>query len=544
MSKRDVVSVPRIQNRLRRELDDWQNARRLEALSRAVAANAPRSQGEKPVIFFRASTGILHMSLNTAFSVLASLGLRLAGVPAVHFMCRAGMSRCVQGTRKENVSILPPCRDCVAHSHRIYAPSMRREFTYLRSENLARELNGLDLEALNAFEYEGLPLGRLVMPSLWWVLRRYHLSDDEPTRFLAREYILSAYRVAGEFSALIEKEQPQAVIVFNGILFPEATARYVSRQRGIRAITYEVGFRPLSAFFTEGEATAYPIYIPASFELSRQQNARLDAYLEKRFLGQFSMAGIRFWPEMRRLDDAFLARAAQFRQVVPVFTNVVFDTSQVHAGTVFSDMFAWLDEVLAIIRAHPETLFVIRAHPDELRLHKESRESVHDWVLHNRITELPNVAFIDAREYFNSYELIQRSKFGMVYNSTIGLEASILGCAVLCGGRARYTQYPTVFFPQTIPDYSQQAEAFLAADKIEIPPEFQRNARKFLYYQLYRTSLPFSEYLEEETRPGFVKLRAFPWQALSPEKSPTMQVVLDGLVNHGDFLLPESGKEG
>jgi hypothetical protein len=275
------------------------------------------------------------------------------------------------------------------------------------------------------------------MPSLWWVLRRYHLPDDEPTRFLAREYILSAYRVAGEFTALIDQEQPQAVVAFNGVLFPEATALWLARQRGIRAITYEVGFRSFSAFFTEGEATAYPIDIPVTFELNPEQNARLDAYLEKRFQGQFSMAGIRFWPEMRRLDDVFLTKAAQFRQVVPVFTNVIFDTSQVHAGAVFPDMFDWLKEVMAIIRQHPDTLFVIRAHPDELRLHKESRESVHDWIQENQVAKFPNVVFIDAREYFNSYELIQRSKFVMVYNSTIGLEASILGCAVLCGGKAR-----------------------------------------------------------------------------------------------------------
>jgi capsule polysaccharide export protein KpsC/LpsZ len=241
---------------------------------------------------------------------------------------------------------------------------------------------------------------------------------------------------------------------------------------------------------------------------------------------------------MRRLGDAFLARAARYRQVVPVFTNVIFDTSQIHAGTVFADMFAWLDVVLGIIRAHPETLFVIRAHPDEMRMHKESRESVADWIARNQATGLPNVVFIDARETLNSYELIQRSKFVMVYNSTIGLEASIMGCPVLCAGKARYTQYPIVYFPQTISAYRQQAEEFLAASQIVLPAEFQQNARRFLYYQLYRTSLPFDEYLEEEVRPGFVRLRAFPWQSLSSDHSPTMRTILDGVIHQGDFLLP------
>jgi hypothetical protein len=107
------------------------------------------------------------------------------------------------------------------------------------------------------------------------------------------------------------------------------------------------------------------------------------------------------------------------------------------------------------------------------------------------------VLFVDANEYFSSYELIQRSKFVMVYNSTIGLEASLLGAPVLCGGRARFTQLPTVFFPSTAQDYHQMAEEFLAVETIEVPPEFRRNARRFLHYQLFRTSLPFGDLLRK-----------------------------------------------
>ena len=528
-------------NRLRRDFVYWQNQRRLKRLTREIAEAAPQalSTATHSVVFFRASTGILQMSLNTAFSVLASMGLRLAGWPVVHFTCRSGMSRCVQGTRKENPHHPPPCRPCIAHSNLLYAHAQRHEFTYSQHEELARTLRRLDLPSMATFVYRGIPLGKLVMPSLWWVMRRTHLPDDEPTRYLAGEMILSAFQVAQQFTTLLKKANPQAVVVFNGILFPEATARWIAQQRGVRVITHEVGLRPMSAFFTEGEATAYPINIPADFELNSQQNARLDAYLEKRFQGQFTMAGIRFWPEMRRLDEDFLKRAAGFRQIVPVFTNVIFDTSQVHASAVFPDMFAWLEQVQQIIRAHPETLFVLRAHPDEMRINKESRETVHDWALANRLTELPNVLFIDSRQYLNSYELIQRAKFVMVYNSTIGLEASILGSAVLCGGKARYTQYPTVYFPQTPEAHKQQAETLLAAEKIDVPAEFQRQARRFLYYQLYRTSLPFNQYLEEGARPGFVKLRPFPWQELLAKNSPTMGVIIEGIVNGGNFLLPE-----
>ena len=302
---------------------------------------------------------------------------------------------------------------------------------------LAR-LENLSLDGLMAFTYREMPLGAMVAPSIRWVLRRYRLFDDEPTRFLYRQYILSAWNIAGEFSALLEARQPAAVVVFNGTFFPEAAARWTARRRGVQVISHESGFLPFTGFFTLGEATAYPLDPPEDFELTPQQNARLDAYLEQRFKGNFSMAGIRFWPEIKGLDEAFLQKLAGFRQMVPVFTNVIFDTSQGHANFIFEDMFVWLDQLLEVIRRHPETLFVVRAHPDEGRKGKASRETVRDWVRRSGADALPNLVFIDAGEYISSYELVQRAKFVLVYNSMIGLEASIMGAAVLSAGKVRY----------------------------------------------------------------------------------------------------------
>lgn len=528
-----------ITNRLHEEALIWQDDYRVLRLSNQVKRQSRVKPGERPVVFFKASSGILRMSLNGAFNLITAWGLMLQGIPVIHFLCRQGMSRCVLGTDRDQPYHLPPCTRCTLHSQARTSGQKRHWFTFEDYPDLANTMKGLDLSGLQAFEFGGLPLGEIVLPSLRWVLRRHFLPDEEPIRFLMREYIVSAYRIAREFTALLDEANPQAVVVYNGMFFPEAIARRLARQRGIRAITHEVALRPFTAFFTDGEATAYPIHIPQDFSLSAEQNARLDTYLEQRFQGNFSMAGIRFWPEMRGLDEAFLQKAAQFKQIVPIFTNVIFDTSQVHANTVFPDMFAWLDMVLEIARSHPETLFIIRAHPDEMRPNKQSRDSVADWIERRKAGENPNLVFVESSEYLSSYALIQRSKFVMVYNSSIGLEASLMGAPVLCAGKARYTQYPTVFLPATPQVFRQQAETFLGVEKIITPPEFIAEARRFLYYQLYRTALPFDEFLEEHGRPGFVRLRNFDLQQLSPDHSPAMRAILDGILSGGDFTLKE-----
>ncbi|MBL8102745.1 MAG: hypothetical protein JNM02_09465 [Anaerolineales bacterium] len=369
------------------------------------------------------------------------------------------------------------------------------------------------------------------------MLRIHHLNDDENTRYFLREYILSAWNVARKFLIFLDETNPRAVVVFNGQFFPEATARYIAQKRGLRVITHEVGLRPATAYFTDGEATAYPIHIPDEFELNDEQNTRLDAYLAKRFQGDFTMAGIKFWADMKGLDKAFLQKAAGFRQIVPIFTNVIFDTSQPHANTVFEDMFDWLDMALEVIKENPDTLFIIRAHPDELRVRKSSRETVEGWVASRGADKEANVVFVSPRETLSSYELIQRSKFVMVYNSTIGLEASIMGAAVLCAGKARFTQYPTVFFPQTIEDVRRKMKEFLAAENIEVPAEFKRNARRFLYYQLYRTSLPFGDFLEPSVRTTQTKLKTFDLDDLLVSDS--IKTITEGVLENGNFLLRE-----
>jgi hypothetical protein len=532
--------------RLKRGLVRRLNNLKIASVAWRVLRREPEPSGA-PVVFFKASTGIDDLSWNSGFHLLASWALRLKGVPVAYFACQAGMSHCVLGTNRDNVQKAPPCASCVYQSRTLYAgletspPSSTRTgvnwFGFEQDEQLSEAVAGLSVPELMQFVWQELPLGELCLPGLRWILRIHHLNDDENTRYLLREYILSAWNVVQQFGQFLDQTHPRAVIVFNGQFFPEATARYVAQKRGIRVITHEVGLQPATAFFTDGEATAYPIAIPDEFELSDEQNARLDAYLAKRFQGDFTMAGIKFWAEMQGLDEAFLQKAAGFKQIVPVFTNVIFDTSQPHANTIFEDMFDWLDMTLEIIRAHPETLFVIRAHPDELRVRKASRETVAAWVEASRADQEPNVIFVAPNETLSSYELIQKSKFVMVYNSTIGLEASIMGAPVLCAGKARFTQYPTVFFPQTVEAIRSKLQEFLAVDRIDVPPEFKRNARRFLYYQLYKTSLPFGDFLEPSVRTTQTRLKTFGLNDLL--EADAVKVILDGVLNDGDFLLKE-----
>jgi hypothetical protein len=184
------------------------------------------------------------------------------------------------GTNRDNPDKAPPCATCIHQSRILYTgiPGKNIEdgtasdfgipagspnsgasrvywFMFERDTALESLIRKLSLEQLSDFDHHGLPLGALCLPGLRWILRRHHLADDEPTRYLLREYILSAWSIAGKFSNFIERTNPRAVIVFNGQFF-RGGGRLLPL-KGIRVIT-EVDFQPAS--FRQRRRT--PIRIP------------------------------------------------------------------------------------------------------------------------------------------------------------------------------------------------------------------------------------------------------------------------------------------
>jgi hypothetical protein len=541
------VRIPKVRGaitRARRLQADARMRRQIRVVEEHLRRAAPEPKdGKGPVFFFNASTRIHLPSLNAAFGLLASWAVRSDGVPVRYVVCHRGMDLCILGTKREDFAAAPPCGPCLRRSSGLFPEELviPLEYDSAEGESVRAELDGRSIPELAGWSRDGLPLGELCLPGLRWALRRHRVPDDQAIRSLFRRYLASAASLARRFGEVFAQLEPRSLVVFNGIMYPEAVARAVAVRKGIPVVTHEVGLRPFSAFFSHGHATFREVELSPDYELSAGEERRLDEYLEARFLGRFTMAGIRFWPEMKGLPEELSKRISQHRQTVAVFTNVIFDTSQVHANTIFPDMFTWLEAVAEEIEADPQTLFVIRAHPDEERPGKASQETVETWLRGRRLAGRPNVAFFGPKDPFSSYELIRRSKVVLVYNSSIGLEATILGAPVLCAGRARYTQIPTVFFPPNRELYGDELRRMLQAEAIEVPPEFAPNARRFLSYELYQASLDLSEFLVPYPgTPGMVEFSGFSPDAISRDEE--LAVIRDGVLEGRPFVMGESSR--
>ena len=539
---------------LRCWIESHRQGPRLRKLWLEIDRLAPSAMDdERPVVFFNASTRTWGLTQNAAFSLLLSWGLRLSGIPVRYLVCMRGMQQCMIGTKRTQLSASPPCRSCTRLSRQMFPKALMHSIE--PPKETWADFHAFDqhnsIESLRSVEYGQLKIGELCFPSLAWALRRNTLPDTLEVRNLYRRYLRSAINIAERVETFFEETQPRAIVLFNGVTYSEAIVKQIAKRKGIPVVTHEVGVQPSSVFFTHGEATAYPIEIGADLKLTPEETARLDDYLSRRFQGDFSMAAVRFWPDIRGLDTDLLEKIKRFDETVAVFTNVIFDTSQVHANVVFRDMFDWLERVVGYAREHPQTLFVIRAHPDELRPGKEAQETVEDKLRQFGALSLANIVFVPPREFVSSYELIRRSKLVLVYNSSIGLEATLLNRVVLCGGASRYSRYQTAYFPQDTAEYFRLADQFLAQEQPRPPDIFIEEAKKFSYVQHFLSSLDFSAYfVNQPDLPGYVVLKDFDPMDLHPDRSREIAILRQGILegtpvlyDREDVLPPETQRD-
>jgi hypothetical protein len=156
------------------------------------------------------------------------------------------------------------------------------------------------------------------------------------------------------------------------------------------------------------------------------------------------------------------------------------------------------------------------------------------------LNRLDNLVFMAPGEYVSSYELIRRSKAVLVYSSSVGLEAAIMGVPVLCAGRARYSRIDGSLLPQSVEHYRMRLTQLVTSEDSRLAEASIQRARVFLYTELYRASLDFSELLEPyPTIPGMVRLKSF--HPIRLQTSPALEIAKRGILEGQAFLLPDHG---
>ena len=133
-------------------------------------------------------------------------------------------------------------------------------------------------------------------------------------------------------------------------------------------------------------------------------------------------------------------------------SNVIGDSATLERATLFRSQQAWIRQVVAFFKQHPELNLVMRAHPDEVHQRAKLR-------LGNIATEAAagakNILVIHGHEDVNTYSIVEHIDVGLAWVSNIGLDMAVRGKPVILAAAAQYAHLGTCYTPTTEEAYFQ-----------------------------------------------------------------------------------------
>jgi len=435
------------------------------------------------VWYFNSSSHLDFSSLFSSTGKLILKKLEKEGYSSSVLLCTGGPGFCQTGASIKNPNHFMPCYSCTKFNKNFNLDFEIAEFS--RKQELSSKKSTLSIEEIK----------NLIEPSLGWIMRGDLENKKKLNNF--KKNLIESSKKWDTFLTNIDNDLlPELCIIFNGYTFPEVIVKEILDKRGVKTLTFENGILENSIFFTDGYAPDYLFPIRKD-KLSNSEQKKVSNYIKRRKEGDFERGGLKFWNKINSMDKKIINKINNFSKTVTLFLNVPFDTSQVHANTLFSDMYDWLLFTKKLIKENPDTLFIYRSHPDESREDKKLYKSTKNWLTENGFLEFDNVYVVDSVDRLNSYELIDVSEFVMVYNSTLALESILLNKNVISGGNVHYSRIDYLKPPASKELY---VESFykLLNEKSKVSDEVYSEVEKYFFNFTYESSFDFSEELIKE----------------------------------------------
>lgn len=516
--------------------------RELEDLSRLACAGQPRATASSErtrVLFVTPRNFRTHATFQ--IGIAQALGQR--GADCAVATCGGVMPVCeVTWAEKE---FWPRCARCREYVTELAAAAGVRLFDLHGHEDAVvgktadHEVNALSAAGLQAYEWNGLPLGRFAVPPTRWRLRSHEIGRHPDGEAVLRDFIRGGIRWAGAIESVLDVFRPHVLVMLNGLFMAERVTWAVAQRRGIRCVFFERGRDAGTVFLSHDQsAPRYDITDTwkqvADVPLSETERQRIVGLLDRRARGEQMVET--YW-ESKQSDEAKIRaqlRVSSNRSLAVLFSNVVWDTAMQDRDTLFSGMFDWITETIRVFQAHPQWDLVVRIHPAETQvLGRESHDRVADWV-GDAFDRLPdNVRIILPEEPIDSYVLMRMATVGCVYASTVGLEMAAAGVPVVVAGDAHYSRRGFTLDPT---DRAEFRRYITGAMEGAYAGELERNrelALRYAYVFFLRRMYPMTVLTEPAEARPIVAYSSL--TELRPGASPILDLICDGILHGTSF---------
>ena len=511
-----------------REIAQAPEQRAARVLAADVARRSPPPSGKR-VTFLTPRSWASHVQWE---AVIAD-ALKLRGAAVSFVTCGGGLGICDRSNTWESPP--PPCRTCSKYvvdtlgAHGL-PPSLLSD----RWDDTAPEwpeIDHLGLRELAAVEHAGLPLGRLVEIPVKWFLLRSDMDEDPLAALTYRRFLRSARLIADALVAEVDRLDPEVIVLCNGLFLFEAIAIEICRRRDIDIVTYERGLIQETLLFGFNTIACMMDMTPHWVDwqhraLTAAENGELDDYLDARRYGRRSID--RYW------DDVVFSSGDEpaVRLQVTLLPNLTWDSAVIGQSAAYDGLDLWIRDTIDLVAERDDVDLTIRVHPAETKLPgKQTREPVRE-VIDRRFPTLPaNVRVIDSDDPTSSYSLLEQTDVVLVFSSTTGLEASMMGKPVIVAGQTHYRGKGFTIDAVDPDDYQAQLSKLLD-HPASFRPDVER-ARRYAYLLFFRAPVEAPGAIEHIL--GLAKLTTTSASSIAPGADASLDRICDGILNGTDF---------
>ncbi len=512
---------------------------------KAARVTRPHKPGAADFLVVSLRSGwLMHAVLEQGLA----LGLQARGHQVRVLTCGGAPIEC--GFHNPRYGAKRPCAACRFAGHvlagRTGVPALALRDWFDAGEVAAarREARALTLAECRAYSADGLPLGRLVEPSVLGYFTRASLEDDQVPYY--RAVLASAVPFARAAQRFLQ-QQPRGMrlVMTSGIFWPERILWELAQRAGYTdTVLYEHGFMRGTWVFARNEIPGYydvsqhwPKYRDRPLTVAELSEIR--EYIASR--ESFSKELISYAGLWEKTSNALreVATRSRGRPIIAAFANIIWDSAIIGRDLCFAGMFDWVRALVRYAASHPQHFMVLRGHPAEVALEgAETMETLQDY-LRSLGTPLPeNFVYVPPDSSINSYRLADLAAVGVVYASTMGLETVLRGRPVVVSG---LTHYGALGFTDEAGDsdtltatLERVCHEALPADEIE---RRRVLAERYASLFFFRQMVPI-DWLEEP-RMGIPRFNAARFAGeLRQVRCPTSQVldfIEDG--SRGQFIL-------
>ncbi len=401
--------------------------------------------------------------------------------------------------------------------------------------------SSLPYAEIGDYKLGGLAVGEHATAGTLRFYARGNLEDEPYAETILRRYFHASVLTAYAARRLMNAHGFAAACFHHGIYVPQGIIGEVARQQHVRVVNWNPAYRKQCFIFSHGDTYHHTLLAEptANWEnlawTPELESDTLD-YLKSRWQG--SQDWIWFHKNPREEIPAIAAElGVDFsRPCIGMLTNVIWDAQLHYRANAFSSMLDWALRTIRYFSERPDLQLIIRIHPAEIRGNIPSRQPLLAEI-QKAFPKLPaNVFVIPPENEISTYAVMLQCNAVIIYGTKTGVELTSLGIPVIVAGEAWIRGKGLTM------DASSPEEYFGLLDRLPLSQglsaQVTERSRKYAYHFFFRRMIPLPFMIPRpgDWPPYSLALKSL--ENLRPGKSPSLDVICDGILNGSEFVYP------